>query len=179
MQILITHRQLAGRYTDKLDSAIVHLEFMRNIHEFQHEAGRFHIYEHPRSAASCYEARRSNTQATTQAEMVIAAMCRFGMTTTVGGTERFAQETTRVMTNSHFAAEYQTWDVGTSAETNTPWAYTMEGPRARQGHIYPKKFRRASCQGTNEQRGFDKSNLMTVLEVEHGRGVNMLNNSMV
>ena len=104
MQNLNKHKWTQEERDERMKKARVHLEFMCKIYELQHKAGRYYIHEHPGYASSWDEACIHKTHRKTQAEMVMAEMCRFGMTTTAGGREGLARKATRFMTNSPFAA---------------------------------------------------------------------------
>ena len=127
------------RYSDEqwdamLKKAQVHIEFCVRLFERQRRAGRYDLYEHPRTASSWKLPTVRSIMCQADCIEINANMCRFGMITVYKGETGLVSKATKFLTNSTEIAKRL--DKKCDEHCNTKKHLAIWGSRAKLAQQY-------------------------------------------
>ena len=152
------HRHSPAAWQAKLDAAEVHIKFCLTLYEIQRRAGRYYLHEHPRTATSWALESVQKFMKHPDTICVHSNMCRFGMTTTMGGKVGLVREAITFMTNSTELATRLDRRCSKECRESTQHL-PIWGARAREAQVYPQGLCRTVTEGIRAQKEVDQRRL--------------------
>ena len=134
-----------------MKGAQVHVDYAMKLCQIQSRAGRYYLYEHPRSASSWALPSVQNLAKNSDNLSVEANLCQFGLRTKYKGEEGLVRKATRFYTNSPEIAKRLSKKCSQACRDGQKHL-AIWGDRARKAQVYPKGLCAAVADGLRAQK---------------------------
>ena len=134
------------KWKSMVEHGLTHLRFVCELYRIQAESGRYYLHEHPAGATSWRVPEVQSLCDDSDAHVVVADLCMFGMSSRDHLGEGLAKKPTKFLTNSAHIARWLT--VKCSGQHRH---VTLIGGRAKVCEIYPRKLCEAMLRGLSDQ----------------------------